>query len=411
MTKLAWFFGPRGQGGQAVVLLAILFLAMLMAVGLAIDAGQLFVARRTMQEATDSAAFAGSVVLYQNGTTVDAEAAARADATQNGYTQGVNGTSVIFRRPPASGPYTGNVQFVEVEISQPVRTSLVPGQSLLTTVTTRGVAGATPVASGWAIIATERTNAGGINWGSSGNLTVSGAGMFIDSSHSVAANHGGAGTIAFVGGSYTTAVVGGVQGAFPNAVTGQSAIPDPYAGTPKPDTAGLPTFTTLPPGGLVPGIYEGVDIDTPRTLAPGMYILKNSSIHAGVTGTGVTIWLASSSFPANGTNCGEIHIPGPLLLDPQVITLSAPTTGPYAGFTIVQEPLCTRPLHLREGLNFDISGTVYIPGADFDISSNGTTTKMNQLVAKRVNASSNATLTVNYTAGTTAKGLVPALSE
>ena len=61
MSAFARFWrGTEGERGQALVLIAITFLGMLMAVGLAIDSGQLFVARRTAQEAADAGAYAGA---------------------------------------------------------------------------------------------------------------------------------------------------------------------------------------------------------------------------------------------------------------------------------------------------------------------------------------------------------------
>ena len=56
MRNVSFWRGGSSEGGQAVVLIAIVFLALTMAVGLAIDAGQLYSARRTMQEAADAAA-------------------------------------------------------------------------------------------------------------------------------------------------------------------------------------------------------------------------------------------------------------------------------------------------------------------------------------------------------------------
>ena len=51
------YFGRAGEDGQAIVLIAICMMAMLFAIGLAIDSGTLFVAKRTIQEAAASAAF------------------------------------------------------------------------------------------------------------------------------------------------------------------------------------------------------------------------------------------------------------------------------------------------------------------------------------------------------------------
>ena len=103
MKDLRAFFGPEGQGGQAIVLIAIMFMALLFAVGLSIDAGQLFAAKRTMQEAADAGAFAAAVVIYEGGSTAQATAAAIADVTKNGFTDGVANTTVTVNAPPTSG--------------------------------------------------------------------------------------------------------------------------------------------------------------------------------------------------------------------------------------------------------------------------------------------------------------------
>ena len=102
MTRLRAFFGPTEEGGQMIVMVAIVFMALLFTVGLAVDAGQLFSAKRSQQEAADAAAFAGAVIIYQNGTTAQAISAAVADATKNGFTDGVNNTTVTVNAPPTS---------------------------------------------------------------------------------------------------------------------------------------------------------------------------------------------------------------------------------------------------------------------------------------------------------------------
>ena len=163
MTKARAWIGPEGEGGQAILLVAIVFMALLFAVGLAVDAGQLFAAKRTEQEAADAAAFAGSVVIYQHGTTSEAVAAAIADATKNGFTDGVNSTTVTVNgctvatgcvSGPTSGPYSGEtpVRHVEVVIVRQVKTSLVPAEAAFNPVRARGVAGAEPFNNQYAIM-------------------------------------------------------------------------------------------------------------------------------------------------------------------------------------------------------------------------------------------------------------------
>ena len=131
MKKLRTFLGPEGAGGQAIVMVAIMFMALMFAVGLAIDAGQLFAAKRGQQEAADAGAFAGAVVIYQGGTAAQAIAAALADVTQNGFTDGVGSTTVTINAPPTSGQYANEspVKHVEVVIVRQVRTTLVPAEA------------------------------------------------------------------------------------------------------------------------------------------------------------------------------------------------------------------------------------------------------------------------------------------
>src|SRR4051812_21040947 len=150
----------RVEDGQALVLIAIVFMALLFSVGLAIDAGQLYSAKRTIQEAADSATFAGAVVLYQGGTSDQAKAAAYADATRNGFTDGVNRTDVKAKTPPTTGAFACDVnpdchQFVSVVIQRQVLTSLVPAEAAFNPVTARGVAGAQPTNSAWALMAVD----------------------------------------------------------------------------------------------------------------------------------------------------------------------------------------------------------------------------------------------------------------
>ena len=93
-----------------------------------------------MQIAADSGAIAGaSEVNYaiSDGTTV--EAAAKSDVTKNGFTDGVNGATVVVNNPPLNGPHaTGptNGGYVEVVVSknQPAIFMALFGRSAMTVV-------------------------------------------------------------------------------------------------------------------------------------------------------------------------------------------------------------------------------------------------------------------------------------
>ncbi|MBU6423082.1 MAG: hypothetical protein KGQ88_03490, partial [Chloroflexi bacterium] len=261
---------------------------MLMSVGLAIDAGTLYVARRTAQEAADAGAYAGAVVLYEGGAYSDAKTAAATDATKNGYTQGGDGgrQTVIVQEPTAS-PFN-NTEYVEVDISVDVRTSLVP-RSGLTQVSVHSIAGAVPLNNGYAIMALNRSStANALYVASGGTVNVEDAGILVNSTSASAANNSG-GTVSITGSSTGTVVAGGASGTWPSLTTSATQQPDPFAGYPKPSTTGLTTYSTLPTPSsgavtLQPGIYM-VPITyagtVTATLTSGTYILE-----AGMNGSG-----------------------------------------------------------------------------------------------------------------------------
>ncbi len=405
------------ESGQAVVLLAIVMMATLFIIGLAVDTGQLFVARRTAQEAADAAAYAGAVVLFQGGTALEAVNAAVDDATANGYTNGVNGVSVTARNMPLTGAYAGSPLHVEVIITTPVQTALVPQEAGFSSVTVRGVAGATPAATGFAILVTSRGAAEAFDWGSAGTLAVTGGDIVVDSSSMLGARNSGTITLPP---QFKTQVVGGAVGTFPQLVTGIAPVADPYAGFPKPSTTGMLVCTSLTTPGCQdastpphqnPGVYKNVDFNVPVILNPGIYVLANSSIHNSASGTGVFIFLTNANYPASGGLCGEFHIgispgsPG------AVINLSPPTSGTYQNFSYYQDAFCKTALHADGTVSITMTGTVYLPQANFDISSSGTTATLGQLVTLRLISSLSSTLTVNYSGAGTVKALLPALSE
>lgn len=134
----------RGEEGQVVVLVAILFLALVFAIALVVNTGILFVERRAAQEAADAAALAGIYRFAQTGDSSQAAQAARDGAALNGYaltyTVGASAITGDINMPPVSGPHTGDPYFIEVVITTSVSATLVPqwGQ---TAVKARAVAG------------------------------------------------------------------------------------------------------------------------------------------------------------------------------------------------------------------------------------------------------------------------------
>jgi Flp pilus assembly protein TadG len=92
MRRFTGFFGRRGEDGIAAVWTALMMPVFLGIAALALDVGVWHLTAARLQKAADAAALAG--VPYLPDRLDLAKAAALSSAAQNGYTNGVNGTSV-----------------------------------------------------------------------------------------------------------------------------------------------------------------------------------------------------------------------------------------------------------------------------------------------------------------------------
>lgn len=438
MNAFRRFFGhDDGEQGQAVVLFAIMMLALLFAVGLAIDAGQLFSAKRAEQEAVDAAAFAGAVVLYQQGTGTEAITAARTDALTNGYSSGAclmstpgvcfdaaTNTTVAVYWPPISGTYIGNNKHVEVVITRQVQTALVPAQAAFNPVRARGVAGSEPLNNGYAIMALDRGNTcDAFETSSNGDLHLTGGGILVNSTCGTAASNdqNSAGRFT-VQSPFPLDVNGGASGYWASlgipVNPGHNQIADPFAGFPKPAVTGLPTCNSLAAcrdgsGKQLPGVYTvNLGGNGNLTLNPGIYILKGGGMDTGgnadVTGSGIFLYNTYSTYPAAPgatPSCSTINLQG----NSQMV-LSAQTTGTWANLLVYQDPACSVEMKIGGNGTFDGTGSIYIPSAHFRFDGNPSTLNGSQLIARTVDIQ-NGNITINYNPNTTAQPILPRLAE
>ena len=445
MTNVRGFFGRDSGGGQAIVMVAIVFMALLFAVGLAVDAGQLFAAKRAQQEAADAAAFAGAVVLYQGGSVTQATQAAIDDAGRNGYSDGVNSTTVTVNGysaaqgtyGPSSGPYAGEVPIMHVEviIVRQVKTTLVPAEAAFNPVRARGVAGSESLNNGYPIMSLG-TGCGtpGLTVSPNEDIHVYGGGIVTNSCSASGVSGFGAGQdlkicasppAACTPNPYTFGVVGGTSGSsFPAGITvqtGITAVADPFAGYPKPDGRSYNGVNSLPTNpatiGLTStwpeGIYTG-SLSGP--LCHGIYILKGNGFNGITQDTNgahvdantntacdgkVMIYNTMSGYPASTGTCSGMS--GGSVIRPL-------TTGIYSYMTIYQDPACTASLSESGNNTLDATGTLYLPNGTIDLNGNPATVVGGQLIAKQINVQ-NGNLTITYTSTTTATPTLPRLAE
>ena len=141
----------------------------------------------------------------------------------------------------------------------------------------------------------------------------------------------------------------------------------------------------------VPGIYSQITVsgNASLTFKPGVYILAGGGLtvsgNASLSGSGVMLFNAGSAYNAatgsDGGTYGSITLSGN-----GTDTLSAPTTGTYAGILIFQDRNNSRALTLSGNATLGTSGTIYAPLASLTLSGNaqsGTSQQANDVVHRR----------------------------
>jgi hypothetical protein len=410
----------RDERGQALILIAIALGGLLLGIGLALDTGQLFVARRAAQTAADAGAWAGAAVLYAGGSAAQARTAAATDSMRNGYTDG-GFVTVTTTSPPASGTYANDPGYIEVTITEQVLTRFLPGASgSRTPVSVRAVAGLARSGSGQAVIVTRPSGNTTFQLLGSSRFTVTGGGT---NTNTTSAN-----STQIAGGAFLTATfnrfTGGVQVAdagrmSPAPTIGVAAVADPFLSLAGPSTTGVPTYAgqtiTNATVTLSPGMYTGLvtvgNLGIAR-LNAGKYIFR-----AGLTTTGtgslilagaggVLLYNANANYPAAGGVCGSLSLAGS-----GTMTLTAGTTGSYAGMLVFQDRACAGAVAITVRTGTTLGGTLYVPAATLTVTAANNVTIASQIVAYELAIAGGNILTMSFTPGSVAGARVPSLVE
>ena len=109
----------RSERGQALIIIALAFVALVGIAGLVIDGGRGFSDRQRAQNAVDAAALASAYARINGGSVVDA---AMASAAQNGYNNDGVRNIISLYTPPERGPHAGDIEYIEVIIRSTVPT-------------------------------------------------------------------------------------------------------------------------------------------------------------------------------------------------------------------------------------------------------------------------------------------------
>lgn len=362
------------ESASVLVMTAVSLVVILGMMGLAIDVGQLRLAKQKLQMAADAAALAGALELSTCGGTARCSAmtnAAQTSLTENGFTGStLQGTCVpsgsmlalsVNNGPCALGsqdPNHGDASYVEALVSQnqPTYFAGILGIHSVNIVTrAEAAAGKSP---GCMFINDPTGTALQINGGSL-NMQCG----IMDNSSAASAFEANGGTIT----APVINVHGGAQinQATINGIVNTSvpSMPDPLAGTPAPSLGqcydngaiaaanGDATFN--------PGTYcQGMQINSGTvTFNPGVYIVSGGYMqinNGALVGNGVTFYFV---------NGGAIQINNPVS-----VNLVAPTTGTYAGILFFQDPGDRQAAQLNGDSSAVFQGALYFPTATLQIN-------------------------------------------
>jgi len=359
----------RSERGSILILTAVSLTVLMGVTALAVEGGLLFDTRQRMQSAADAGALASALEVKRDSAIPIGNLRPFADnATKfHGFENGVNGVTVTVNHPPTSGRFNGQVNYVEVIISNPVAMSLMRlfNRSSMT-VQTRAVAGA--AAGGGNFVIFGENNSGvpnlskALELSGGSSLTLDGS-LVVNSTDAAGLKVGGtlktgqgANTVGGYDPSPCSTCYKWSSGAWvvTQPTTGVSPVTDPLASQPIPSCSGTCATGSISINSGSLEIYQGnyTDITISGTATahfnPGVYVItgnldmKNS---VTVTGTGVTFYLTSGklNMANSGTN----------------ITLSAPTTGTNAGMLFFSARTNATDWVVSGGANVYLNGIIY----------------------------------------------------
>ncbi len=252
------------------------------------------------------------------------------------------------------------------------------------------------VGGNYSIVILSPTANGALTVSGNAKVNVPGA-IVVDSSSSTAIS--GSGTASVTASIIDT--VGGYQKASgeafgPAPSTGVASLADPLAGLATPSTSGLTNYgsVNLTTGSqtIKPGIYSSIKVSNSASLTmnAGMYIIEGGGFSvsgsANVSGSGVTIYNTGSNCPSTGGTYGNIN-----WSSTGTFSLSAPSSGTYAGIVIFQSRDNTQTLSLNVSgkSGSAITGTIYAASAQ--LVDGGTTALTGSLIVNLLTVSTGAT--------------------
>jgi len=370
--KSAWrWLGRYGRDrrGNISTMVALLIIPLVGVMGVATESGNWFLIQRSMQNAADSAVIAAATNNNSTGNSYQLEG--KSVATQFGYTNGANSTTVTIVNNDNTVPAkcAGACYAVTITRTVPVYLSRVVGWSATQSVATKAVAVPQNTPTSYCLISLGPGDAFHINGGNKVDLN----GCNVLSNGNVTCNgnnsSGGANSITYIGSNKNCAPAIAASTPLVDPFSGlASNIPAPscgsYAATPI--SGSLSWGTSQHYCGDVT-LTANTTITTPGNgtvlyIENGNLVVPSGMTFGTAAGSGLTVVFT-------GTNAGS-HIP----TGGGTLSISAPvagTTTPWVGVALYQDPALTSGVDMTAAGNaptWNISGLIYAPHSNMQFS-------------------------------------------
>lgn len=393
----------NSQRGQAIVLIAALMVALIAALGLAIDGGGMFLLYRDVQNATDAAGLTAAFALC---TGDNPESAVEISASMNGFENGVDGVTVETQNPPTDigdPKYHGDSDYVGIRITaeKPSYFIQVVYDGPLS-VTSETVAECQPedlhgFPENTAIVLLNQAScSGGTPLLHNGSTST----IYVDGNIYVNHNNAACNSVDILQGSSSFFIMDGKlctqSSAIRTDLNGQAITDGPSGAELETDCDDVPQLTgtaATDPLGLVgnepscgpnqgdinnydggvapPGTYDNLSVAAGNdvTLGAGVFcITDNSLIQGTITSepNGVMIYV-QGNHDINSTNTA-------------VVDITAMNSGPYAGLLIYSEAVGGTGVQWNGHSNLGLTGTLYAPQTTCEISGGDNTIITSQFI-------------------------------
>ncbi len=447
------------------MLVVISLTALLAVVAIAVDGGVLLGEKRHAQATADAAALAGASDLFKNwakyeGSDVNgtAKATALAIADSNGYSNDGTTSTVEIRTagetylggPNAGQPIPQNYFEATVTYYQRRSFSSLFGSGTIP-VKARAVARGSWKIPKFGFLVLDPSARSSLSLTGNGLVNVPDGIIWVNSTDDAAVVNTNNGSLTAMeldfaggisgGGTYTTTPIpDNINYGVPQAADPYAALPAPSVPPDAPKPLKIAKDDPIVTALLANGQLSQTILDAVKNvylLQPGRYDTTNKLnfqstdlvIFQQASADGSGIYYLENGLFSQGAN---------LLMDPNtsgglmfynagtgendkisitgspngVVNLSALEAGTYQGVLIFQNRLATQPISITGNGDFSMTGTIYAPNAEVQLTGNGAEQTIGSaIVARYVTVSGNGTINVAYNTGKVAPQRVFQLVE